>query len=146
MKRRLTAFVFAAALSVLSLCADAAFAKTNTYPENKFTDVDSSAWYASEIAGAYELGFMNGKSETVMAPDGTVNVAEAVTIAARLNAAYENRTDELQNGAKSESWYDIYAEYAEKYGIINKENIDSFARPARRYELCEMFAAALPKS
>lgn len=146
MKKRLTAFVFSAALSVLSLCADAAFSKTNTYPENKFADVDSSAWYASEIAGAYELGFMNGKSETVMAPDGTVNVAEAVTIAARLNAAYENRTDELQNGAKSESWYDIYAGYAEKYGIINKENIDSFARPARRYELCEMFAAALPKS
>ena len=72
---------------LFSVCTNAAFEKVNTYSGN-FSDVSDSAWYAENVKTAYELGFMNGKSEGQFDPDGNVTVAEGITMASRLNAIY----------------------------------------------------------
>ena len=81
---------------VLALLPTAAFAtgatsnfkKINTYQDGMFTDVASSAWYADGIKSAYELGLMNGTGDSLFAPTGTVTLAQAVTMAARLHCIY----------------------------------------------------------
>ena len=75
------------AVVMLAVCVNAAFEKVNTYNGN-FTDVAESAWYAENVKMAYELGFMNGKSEGMFDPNGNVTVVEGITMAARLHAIY----------------------------------------------------------
>ncbi len=65
----------------------AAFEKVNTY-NNNFSDVADSNWFSENVKTAYELGFMNGKSEGKFDPNGNVTVAEGITMAARLHAIY----------------------------------------------------------
>ena len=72
---------------MLAVGVNAAFEKVNTY-ENNFTDVADSAWYADNVKTAYELGFMNGKSEGKFDPSGNVTVVEGITMATRLHAIY----------------------------------------------------------
>ncbi len=79
-------FVVLATL-MLAVSVNAAFEKVNTY-DNNFSDVKDSAWYAENVKTAYELGFMNGKSEGKFDPNGNVTVVEALTMASRLHAIY----------------------------------------------------------
>ncbi|MBO4950738.1 MAG: S-layer homology domain-containing protein [Clostridia bacterium] len=72
---------------MLAVGASAAFERVNTY-NNNFSDVTDSNWYAENVKTAYELGFMNGKSEGKFDPNGNVTVAEGITMAARIHAIY----------------------------------------------------------
>ena len=74
---------------MLAVGVNAAFEKVNTY-SNNFADVADTAWYAENVKTAYELGFMNGKAEGQFDPNGTVTVAEAITMASRVHAIYNN--------------------------------------------------------
>ena len=84
MKKFLVVFM---AVLMLAVSANAAFEKVNTY-SNNFTDVADTAWYAENVKTAYELGFMNGKSEGKFDPSGNVTVVEGITMASRLHALY----------------------------------------------------------
>ena len=72
---------------ILAVGVNAAFEKVNKY-DNNFSDVKDTAWYAENVKTAYELGFMNGKSEGKFDPDGNVTVVEGITMASRLHAIY----------------------------------------------------------
>lgn len=50
---------------------------------DKFTDVDSSAWYAPFVGTAGSYGIVNGTSETTFNPNGNVTRQEAAAIVAR---------------------------------------------------------------
>ena len=74
---------------LFSVGVSAAFEKVNTY-NSHFTDVKDSAWYYENVKTAYELGFMNGKTETEFVPNGDVTVVEAIAMASRLHALYNS--------------------------------------------------------
>ena len=80
-------FVLLVAAVMLATGASAAFEKVNKY-ENNFSDVADTAWYAENVKTAYELGFMNGKSEGKFDPNAGVTVVEGITMASRLHAIY----------------------------------------------------------
>ena len=106
MKKSMFLKLCATALAALSMSAAASangFTKTNEYTEGKFTDVPANQWYAAEVKSAYELGFMNGQSDTLFAPDGNVTVAEGITMASRVHSIYNGKTIAEKNGGK---WYD----------------------------------------
>ena len=52
-----------------------------------FTDVDESHWARTEIAWAYENGYMNGISATTFSPSGTVSRQQVWMILARMAGA-----------------------------------------------------------
>lgn len=130
----------AAALAVATTATvSAAFAKTKTYNGN-FTDVGSDKWYAKEVASAYELGFMDGMSDTSFSPDTTVTVAQGITMAARVHAEYNNKTIPEATG----EWYEAYVKYAKENGIISENQFDSYTRELKRFEMAEIFHDAMP--
>ena len=134
--------IFAAAAVALALTASAgaAFEKNNTYTPELFTDIPSTEWYASEVAGAYELGLMNGIGSNLFAPNGNVTVAEAITMASRAHALYLNETIPDASG----EWYAKYFSYAKTAGIIADEfTAADFDRPATRSEVAELFRKAM---
>jgi len=130
-----------AGLSLTAAVGAKGFTKTNEYTEGKFTDVPSNQWYAAEVKSAYELGFMNGQSDTAFAPNGNVTVAEGITMASRVHSIYNGKTIAEVKGGK---WYDMYVAYAKENGLIEDGQFTNFDRNIMRYEMAVMFANAMP--
>ena len=72
---------------MLAAGANAAFERVNTYSDD-FSDVTEKNWFYDNVKTAYELGFMNGKSEDKFDPNGNVTVVEGITMASRLHAMF----------------------------------------------------------
>ena len=112
---------------VSSICVLAqGFTKNNEYKEGTFTDVPSKVWYASEVKSAYELGFMNGKSDTAFVPDGNVTVAEGITMATRVHAIYNGKMIAEKSGG---NWYDMYIDYAISNGLVPSALVSPSSAP-----------------
>ena len=63
----------AAAVIAAVILSAAVIAVSATPPVGiPFEDVSGSEWYYSEIAGAYYKGFVNGRTETLFAPEENV--------------------------------------------------------------------------
>ncbi len=138
-------FAVTAAVLALTLCAGAAqFEKTAQYTDGMFSDVKSGAWYKEDVQNAYELSFMNGTGDGVFSPEGNVTLAQAVTVAARVNAIYNGKT--APENSKTGNWYDSYVAYCLENGIILKGEYDNYTRNATRAEVALIFARALPAS
>ncbi|MGN1122085.1 MAG: glycoside hydrolase family 99-like domain-containing protein, partial [Eubacteriales bacterium] len=123
------AFVFAAN-------ANAAFAKTATYTAGQFTDVSEAEWYSESVKDAYEYGIMNGNSGSTFSPNGTLTVAEGITIASRIHAALGGETVLPAEG----EWYMPYVNYAVSHGFMKENTFDSYDRNITRYEIAELLS------
>ncbi len=129
--------------AVLAVGVSAEFSKTLTYNDGQFTDVKADAWYAKEVKSAFELGFMNGTAETLFSPDGSVTVAQGITMAARINAL--NRGQSAPENSKDGNWYDNAVKYALENGIIAEGDFDSYTRPIKRSEMAELVYDSMPR-
>ncbi len=124
MKKYLVTFIVFLTLSSLLTCfvCNAEndyirnFSKKYTYTQNQFEDVGSE-WFASAVQQAYEVGLMNGSSETTFNPNGNIDNAAVITIAARLHSIYNNGTDKFDTNASP--WYEPYINYAVSKGICD---------------------------
>ena len=126
------------AAGALTFGASAAFVKTGAYADGTFSDIPAAEWYAGEVAGAYELGLMNGIGANLFDPNGSVTVAGAITMASRAHALYLGETMPDVSG----EWYAKYVSYAKTAGIIADEfTAADFDRPATRSEEPSCFAS-----
>lgn len=105
-----------------------------------FTDVFPSDWYYSDVKTAYEMGLVNGRTETLFAPKGNMTYAEAIKLAACMHQLYTAGSVTLAPG--SGKWYDPYVQYAKAQGILTGDR--DWNAPATRAGYVEIFAAALP--
>lgn len=117
------------------------FKTVNTYLSGQFKDVASTYWGAPNIAKAYELGLMKGSSVDAFDPEGSVTVAQTVTMAARLHSIYATGTE---NFVQSGVWYQTYVDYCKANGILKKDFAD-YNAPAQRGDFAAILAAALPE-
>ncbi len=76
----------------------AGFTQKNTYGDYTYADVGMGDWYYYYVGFAYEYGIMTGTADGVFSPNGKLTIAEAVTVAARLNAAYYGNTIDMTAG------------------------------------------------
>ena len=141
-KKALFALMFAVMLCLSACAQTGSFEKTRVYG-NEFYDVPADAWYAGEVASAYELGFVDGVSSNSFSPDTTVTVSQGITMASRVHAVYNGKTIGESKGA---NWYDVYVDYAKKNGIITENQFDDYTRDIKRYEMAELFHDAMGKS
>lgn len=124
-------------------------ADNSTFPitkkyDGRFTDVSSSNWFYGDVEKSYGLGLMNGKSDTTFIPDGTVTVAEAITVAARMNAIYNKA--EIPAAAEGQKWYQPYVDYATKKAIVTSGQYSDYTALATREQVALLFVRALPAS
>ena len=93
---------------------------TPTQPvEEKFTDVQSGAWYVSAVQYAYDNGIMGGKSETVFAPEANLTRAEFATVlysqSGKPAVTYRPVFKDVEEGA----WYSNPVLWAYDNGIVS---------------------------
>ncbi|GEM_PF-6175277 len=118
------------------------FVKTAEY--KGFTDVKESSWYYDSVKKAYELGLVKGVSDTAFNPAGSLTLAEAVTLASRINSIYYANNYEFKQGSV---WYQVYVDYAAANGILKSATqYADYNKAATRTEFAEIMAASLPDS
>ncbi len=121
-------------------------AKVNFPVVNKdampFTDVTASDWFYSEVANAYKLGFVEGTSAANYEPSGSVTIAEAITLAVRLNYIYNEKT--LPKAATEGEWFKPFVDAAVRAGIIKTNQFAEYDVPALRKQVAAIMAKALP--
>ncbi|MBQ7266203.1 MAG: S-layer homology domain-containing protein [Firmicutes bacterium] len=106
-----------------------------------FEDVEPNAWYAHYVDYAVQAGIINGKSETIFAPDDNITVAEAVKLAACAHAQSRG-TAYIPEVKSEENWYDKYLYYATENGIVGTDFDFEASRPATRAEVAYLFSGA----
>ncbi len=114
------------------------FKKVRDYPG--FSDVANDKWYSKDVKQAYELGLMDGKSGAKFDPDGSLTLAEAVTVAARVNAIYYS--EEFTPGG--DPWYQNAVDYAIENGIIYDGEYANFRAAATRSDFANLLYWAIP--
>lgn len=113
--------------------------KTRSY-DGQFADVADDDWYYDYAVLGYEYGLFDGRGSG-FAPGAEITLAELVTLAARLRAAYEDDVIPAAAGR----WYMPYVNYLESKGILDP-TLNGFDAYASRAELAAVFASALPES
>ncbi|MBQ8758519.1 MAG: S-layer homology domain-containing protein, partial [Clostridia bacterium] len=138
MKKICVKKLIVAALAALTftISANADFAKSKAYPDGLFTDVPQTEWYYDSVKDAYEFGIMNGDSASTFTPEGTLTVAEGITIASRIHSTLNGSTVAPADG----EWYMQYVNYAVSNGLMTEDTFDSYDRNIRRYEIAELLS------
>ena len=122
--------------------SDNKFPFINSFTATTFSDVKSSDWFYGDVEKSYKIGLMNGRDNGTFDPNGNVTLAEAITVASRVNALYNGKT--IAAAAAGQKWYDTYVAYAQTAGIIKAGQFADVTRPATRSEVAVMFANAMP--
>ena len=118
------------------------FGTAQTYPAGKFTDVSDSAWYAESVKTAYELGLVQGSSETTFNPDGNITIGSTIALAARLHSIYTTGSADFTQG---DPWYQVYVDYAVDNGIITAGQFSDYNANATRRQFAGILSKALPE-
>lgn len=122
---------------------DVSLAKQTLYFQGQFADVPADQWFTSGVASAFEFGLMKGNGDGFN-PYGDVTLAEAITMAARINSIYTTGGESFDQSVGN-AWYQTYLDYAYQNGIINRAYYSSNVNnKATRAQFAEIFAKCLP--
>ena len=116
-------------------------AAPDEFGEDLFPDVKKSDWFFDNVKDAYELGLMKGRFGGEFAPLGSINLAEVITIAARLRSAYTGDDHDFSGGTP---WYASAVDYAIAQGIIQNGDFSGYTAAATRTQVAYILSGALP--
>ena len=89
------------------------------YQEVKiFTDIDDTAWYASDVNHMASLGLMNGVGGSSFAPDMQLNRAQIAQILYNLEKGEPGEPAAFEDVSENE-WYTDAVNWAAKMGIVD---------------------------
>ncbi|MBE6617261.1 MAG: hypothetical protein E7627_04900 [Ruminococcaceae bacterium] len=151
--------IFTRTLAVIIICAtvlsaaiiplSAARYKTVRSYNDQFTDIKKSDWFYSNVADAYELGLINGKTDTTYVPDGNVTIAETIKLAAVVHRLLvSGGVEDSYFTARypgSRNWYDPYVRYCTTNGIVTEAYPD-YNAAASRAQVAVLFSRAITSS
>ena len=110
---------------------------------NTFTDVSSSTWCYSGIKTAYNKGIMLGFTDKTFRPNSSVSWAEAIAIAARIHAAYNDNL--IEEPRPNDAWYSVYYRYCAEHDMLPSSTpaANRLSQTINRYNLAYIFARTI---
>lgn len=135
---------------VLTACPVNAFAevsnftKVNEYTGN-FTDIKDTDWFKEDVISSFETGLLKGKETNTFDPYGNLTLAEAITLAARVNNIYNGNSSPIENNNITVPWYQPYVDYAVENGLMMEGEFRDFEKIASRAEVAYVFCNTLGK-
>lgn len=106
-----------------------------------FTDLGDASWAIGDIRTAYDLGIINGMTETTFEPNSKVTYEQALKmIVCALN--YGEQATSIQTMAPNMPWYYGYLQTARNIGLVDGVTIVE-TQPAKRKEIAQMIYNAL---
>lgn len=106
-----------------------------------FTDLNDANWAISDVRTAYDLGIINGMTETTFEPNNNVTYEQALKmIVCALN--YGEQANVVQASAQGMPWYYGYIQTARSLGLTDNVTVIE-TQPAKRKEIAQMIYNAL---
>ncbi len=101
-----------------------------------FTDLNDASWAISDVRTCYDLGIINGMTETTFEPNSNVTYEQALKmIVCALN--YGPSAQEIQNKAEKQEWYYGYMQVAYNLKLTDRISV-VYGSPAKRWEIAQM--------
>jgi len=97
----------------------AAYEKTTGKSILPFTDVGAKKWFADAVKYVYVNGLMNGKSDTVFAPNEQMTRAQLVSVLWRLAGSPEVEFTARFTDVKKSKWFAPAVMWAAENGIVD---------------------------
>jgi uncharacterized repeat protein (TIGR02543 family) len=107
----------------------------NLTSENPFEDVPENAWYCKAVSTLTALGIIEGRSETIFAPNEPITRAELATICARFDTGVTSGTSTFTDIAGH--WAEAEIQRAAALGWIEGYDEDGTFRPDRNITRAE---------
>ena len=85
------------------------------------------------------MGIIAGKGNNLFDPNGSLTLAEAITLAVKTNAKYKNDELPVNSGGK---WYEGAVAYAKENEVITGLEFSNYEVKATRAEMAYLFAHA----
>ena len=92
-----------------------------------FTDVTEENWFYDAVQYVYGRGLMNGTSDTIFSPDGTMNRAMLVTILYRLEGEPAVTAANVFSDVPADTWYTDAVIWADAHDIVEGVGNQRFA-------------------
>lgn len=109
-----------------------------------FIDVPASAWYASCVAEVQKYGIIEGMGNGQFAPETTLTLAQAISMATR-TYAYTNGLTITDNGAGA--WYEPYLRFAAENGVCALGEFGTdYNAPCSRLTMAQLFCRVFPQN
>ena len=107
-----------------------------------FSDVPASQWYADYAVKAAQAGLMKGTGGDKFSPNGTLTVAEVVTLTARLYADRQGESVPTSDGA----WYLGAYQYCIENGLFTTSEVplSTMLNKATRFQMVDLLDRAVP--
>ena len=107
-----------------------------------FSDVPASQWYADYAVKAAQAGLMKGTGGDKFSPNGTLTVAEVVTLTARLYADRQGESVPTSDGA----WYLGAYNYCVDQGLFTTSEVplSTMLNKATRFQMVDLLDRAVP--
>lgn len=108
-----------------------------------FSDVPASQWYADYAVKAAQAGLMQGTGGGKFSPNGTLTVAEVVTLTARLYADRQGESVPTSDGA----WYLGAYQYCIENGLFTTSEVplSTMRNKATRFQMVDLLDRAVPE-
>lgn len=101
-------------------------------PSLPFTDVPQDAWFYDAVKYTYNRGWINGMTETIFQPNGTMTRAMFVTLLGRMAGVKEDRAAETGfTDVKAGSYYVGYVAWAQENDITRGTSATTFSPNAQ---------------
>ncbi|NOU65699.1 family 10 glycosylhydrolase [Paenibacillus sp. LMG 31461] len=101
-----------------------------------YQDVQSSDWFASEVAIAHKLGIVTGMTDTIFDPNGTVSREQMATMLVRAYLINHPHVKELSGDSKFsdfmsvQEWAKPFVNQAAQLGLVTGREMNVFAPSA----------------
>lgn len=118
------------------------FARSKSYSPGQFSDVPASSNFSDNVSTSYELGIMQGQSQTNFGINRNITRLASLIIACRLNSIYYNGVGTIEADSGSSDMQTAYLTYAQANGIYT--SVSDWSAPAKRSEYAMLLASALP--
>ena len=108
-----------------------------------FSDVPANQWYAEDVGKAAQAGLMKGTGGDKFSPNGTLTVAEVVTLTARLYADRQGESVPASDGA----WYQGAYNYCVDQGLFTTSEVplSTVLNKATRFQMVNLLDRAVPQ-
>lgn len=130
--------IFIPGASPASISAEK-YETVRTY-NGQFSDVKENDWFYDEVARAYSLGLINGKTDSTFVPEGQITLAEAIKLAA---ISHQLLTDGKVSEEKAYgAWYQVYLDYCKRNHIVT-EDYPNYNAAALRCQIAVIFSRVI---
>lgn len=129
------------------VCSGSASVTAGEIAPVAFTDVKAGSWYYDAVSYLAGIGLLGGVSATSFAPNGTLTLAQALTLSASLHQYSQDGKVTLK--ADKDIWYMSYVEYAVSQGVVDGsyagKTTTEYNAPVTRAEFVHILYGALPE-